>query len=561
MLIKFFKSFLILLFYQNPLYSKSKNLNDFNSHHLSNYFSGLVAYENNDNFKALKFFESSKYLIKKHNSYLKKYIYSLVLEGKVKHATNEIKKNLTKNNSNFFEAHLILALDSLKKKNFKKSREHIKKSYTFINNDKISLLIAETLNDYLYVFEENKTLNKKKKFGNFSLINEVFQKCYLQDKNTENYFESLINNENDTDYSRYTFFHINYLIENGRYDKARIITDDLNYLSSSLLISQAKYWIENKKFEEFQNVFSCKNPQDIVSELFFLIANLYSSQDNYEQSNFYLNISYDLNHKFYLNLSLLAENHYINEDYSNTKKVLSFFDKKDNFYYWFKLKKEAQIISKQENANASLNFINSKFKNIKDPSTKIIFDIANFNKNAKKFKEAIYYYDQIIQKIDVSSPFYSEILYRRGGSYERMGDYKNSDNDLLKSLEINPDDAYVLNYLAYSWLERKYKIDTALQMLEKAYEAKSNDPYIIDSIGWAYYLIDDFVKAEKFLKRAVELMPEDPIVNDHYGDILWKLDRKIQARYFWKNILDLEETEKQMIKNIEEKLIEGLKNS
>ena len=561
MLIKFFKLFLILLFYQNPLYSKSKNLNDFNSHHLSNYFSGLVAYENNDNFKALKFFESSKYLIKKHNSYLKKYIYSLVLEGKVKHATNEIKKNLTKNNSNFFEAHLILALDSLKKKNFKKSREHIKKSYAFINNDKISLLIAETLNDYLYVFEENKTLNKKKKFGNFSLINEVFQKCYLQDKNTENYFESLINNENDTDYSRYTFFHINYLIENGRYDKARIITDDLNYLSSSLLISQAKYWIENKKFEEFQNVFSCKNPQDIVSELFFLIANLYSSQDNYEQSNFYLNISYDLNHKFYLNLSLLAENHYINEDYSNTKKVLSFFDKKDNFYYWFKLKKEAQIISKQENANASLNFINSKFKNIKDPSTKIIFDIANFNKNAKKFKEAIYYYDQIIQKIDVSSPFYSEILYRRGGSYERMGDYKNSDNDLLKSLEINPDDAYVLNYLAYSWLERKYKIDTALQMLEKAYEAKSNDPYIIDSIGWAYYLIDDFVKAEKFLKRAVELMPEDPIVNDHYGDILWKLDRKIQARYFWKNILDLEETEKQMIKNIEEKLIEGLKNS
>ena len=561
MLIKFFKLFLILLFYQNPLYSKSKNLNDFNSHHLSNYFSGLVAYENNDNFKALKFFESSKYLIKKHNSYLKKYIYSLVLEGKVKHATNEIKKNLTKNNSNFFEAHLILALDSLKKKNFKKSREHIKKSYTFINNDKISLLIAETLNDYLYVFEENKTLNKKKKFGNFSLINEVFQKCYLQDKNTENYFESLINNENDTDYSRYTFFHINYLIENDRYDKARIITDDLNYLSSSLLISQAKYWIENKKFEEFQKVFSCKNPQDIVSELFFLIANLYSSQDNYEQSNFYLNISYDLNHKFYLNLSLLAENHYINEDYSNTKKVLSFFDKKDNFYYWFKLKKEAQIISKQENANASLNFINSKFKNIKDPSTKIIFDIANFNKNAKKFKEAIYYYDQIIQKIDVSSPFYSEILYRRGGSYERMGDYKNSDNDLLKSLEINPDDAYVLNYLAYSWLERKYKIDTALQMLEKAYEAKSNDPYIIDSIGWAYYLIDDFVKAEKFLKRAVELMPEDPIVNDHYGDILWKLDRKIQARYFWKNILDLEETEKQMIKNIEEKLIEGLKNS
>ena len=137
----------------------------------------------------------------------------------------------------------------------------------------------------------------------------------------------------------------------------------------------------------------------------------------------------------------------------------------------------------------------------------------------------------------------------------------NSDKDLLESLEVNPDEAYVLNYLAYSWLEREYKIDLSLQMLEKAYTAQSNDPYIIDSIGWAYYLVDDHVKAENFLKRAVELMPEDPIVNDHYGDILWKLDRKIQARYFWENVLNLEETEDKMKKIIKGKLIEGLSNS
>ena len=98
-------------------------------------------------------------------------------------------------------------------------------------------------------------------------------------------------------------------------------------------------------------------------------------------------------------------------------------------------------------------------------------------------------------------------------------------------------------------------------MLEKAYAKRSNDPYIIDSIGWAYYLINDYIKAESFLKRAVELMPEDPTVNDHYGDILWKLDRKIQARYFWKNVLNLEETEDVMKKKIKDKLIEGLINS
>ena len=126
MFIKLFKLVLIFLLYQSPLYSKNKTLNDFNSHHLSNYFSGIVAYDNNDNSQALKFFKSSKYLIEKHDPYLKNYIYSLVLEGKVLQATNELKLNSNEDNSNFFEAHLILALDSLKKKIIKKVKTILK---------------------------------------------------------------------------------------------------------------------------------------------------------------------------------------------------------------------------------------------------------------------------------------------------------------------------------------------------------------------------------------------------------------------------------------------------
>ena len=98
-------------------------------------------------------------------------------------------------------------------------------------------------------------------------------------------------------------------------------------------------------------------------------------------------------------------------------------------------------------------------------------------------------------------------------------------------------------------------------MLENAYSEEKNDPYIIDSIGWGYFLINDYLKAEKFLRRAIELMPEDPIVNDHYGDILWKLDRKIEARYFWNNVLKMDDAEKEMINNINIKIVEGLKKS
>ena len=187
--------------------------------------------------------------------------------------------------------------------------------------------------------------------------------------------------------------------------------------------------------------------------------------------------------------------------------------------------------------------------------------MANFYKNFKKYDQAIIYYTQLIEIFDDNSEIKKDLLYRRGGTYERMKEYSKSDKDLQDSLKLDPDDAYVLNYLAYSWLERNFKIEEAIKMLETAYELESDDPYIIDSIGWAYYLTNDYKKAEKFLKRAVELMPDDSIVNDHYGDILWKLNRKIQARYFWRNVLKMEDVDEEMLNRINKKIIEGLKNS
>ena len=163
--------------------------------------------------------------------------------------------------------------------------------------------------------------------------------------------------------------------------------------------------------------------------------------------------------------------------------------------------------------------------------------------------------------MDKNSLAHSKILYRRGSCFERIKNYNKADIDLLNSIEINPDDAYTLNYLAYSWLERNYKIDEAIKMLQKAYKKKENDPYITDSVGWGYYLIGDYINAEKYLKKAVKLMPDDPIVNDHYGDVLWQLNRKLQAKYFWKNVLDLEETEEEMKKNIRLKLLNGLEKT
>ena len=551
---------IILLFYQNTLFTKSNSFEKIDSKNLSKYFSGIVAFGNKKNSEALDFFNSSKILINAHDPFLKRYVSSLVLENKVLQAIQIIKQNYENENIDFFDSYLLLIIDSLKKNELDIAYEYISIANNFAEEDRFNLAILESLKQYVYLFKEKKFLDDKKNFGRLSYISETFQKCYLDDPNTGRFFSKLINDP-ESDFTRYIYFYISYLVENDNLNEAKVITDEIEFLNSTLLLSQGKSWIDNGNLQKFKEVFSCKNHNDLIAEFLFLISNLYSAQDNYEMSNFYLNLSNFLNPRFVFNLSLVAENHYFNKDYEKAKKVLKKFKKDDDFYYWFRLKKEAQIISAQRNNQESLNFIKFNFDKIENPNEKILFDVANFYKKAKNYEEAISYYSKIIENLDDNSDIKSDILYRRGGTYERIKNYEKADKDLIDALQITPDDAYILNYLAYSWLERDYKINEAIKMLETAYELESDDPYIIDSIGWAYYLTDDYPRAEKFLKRAVELMPDDPIVNDHYGDILWKLNRKIQARYFWTNVLKMKDTEKELIEKINIKMIEGLKSS
>ena len=87
-------------------------------------------------------------------------------------------------------------------------------------------------------------------------------------------------------------------------------------------------------------------------------------------------------------------------------------------------------------------------------------------------------------------------------------------------MHASPNQAYVINYLAYSWIEQGVKIEQSLKMLEKANKLKSNDPFIIDSLGWALFKLERYKESKDYLQLAVRLMPADPVVNDHYGDVL-----------------------------------------
>lgn len=555
---KFLFLITFIILHQDIAKAKKPDPNNFNQKYLSNYFSAIISAKNQNDLKAISYFNNSKNLIKFHKNFLENYVFSLVSSGKIKRSIVELKKFNSENLDVFFEGHLILFIDSINNKNFEKAGSHLRELSKFQNNDTYQIIITETLRSYLDLFTNKKIIRTNKDFGKLSLITNAFQLCYLNSKNSNNSFLDLINSE-DGDYSRYLFFYLQNIIKNKEYSNAKNISSTINLINSNLLVSQSKIWIDTEQFSKFNNIFTCKNEKHLISEFLYLIANLLSSQEEFKQSNFYLNLSSFLNPGFYFNNSLLAENYFLSENFEKSENILNLFRGKDIIYDWFRIKKITQIISVKEDKEKSLQFMSKSLKMITDPNYKILYDVANIYKNFEKYSISISYYNEVLSKLDKNTETYADTLYRRGSSFERLKDYSKSDRDLLESLSIIENDPYVLNYLAYSWLERNYNLDISIDMLIKAHKQKKDNPYITDSLGWAYYLKGEFETAEKYMVNALQLKPNDPVIMDHYGDILWKLKRKLEARYLWSNAINSEENHELDLKYLKQKILLGLK--
>ena len=241
----------------------------------------------------------------------------------------------------------------------------------------------------------------------------------------------------------------------------------------------------------------------------------------------------------------------------NIYSSLKFFG---SSYSWHSSKNIATILDNTLGEEESILYLRKNFDLIKNPKLEHFYDMANFYKDRNYFEDSVKYYSLALGEIDHNHHLFSKILDRRGSSYERMGKWEKAEKDLKESLKIKPDEPYVLNYLAYSWIEKRINLDEAAEMLHRAVQLKSDDGYIIDSLGWSYYVSKNYVDAEKFLQEAVKLKPLDPVINDHYADTLWMLNRKIQARYFWNYVLDLNDVEDKLRKKIKNKIILGIKN-
>lgn len=188
--------------------------------------------------------------------------------------------------------------------------------------------------------------------------------------------------------------------------------------------------------------------------------------------------------------------------------------------------------------------------------TEALTALGNIQRARKKFDDCSETYTKAIDSSDASKPSWV-LFYFRGICEERSKRWPKAEADLKKALELQPEQAHVLNYLGYSWVDKGMNLPEGMAMIRRAVEQRPDDGYIVDSLGWAYYRIGDYDNAVKTLERAIDLKPEDPTINDHLGDAYWRVGRTLEAKYQWTHARDLK-PEAEELPKIEEKIANGL---
>ncbi len=183
--------------------------------------------------------------------------------------------------------------------------------------------------------------------------------------------------------------------------------------------------------------------------------------------------------------------------------------------------------------------------------------IGSIYSQDKDYRKAADTYDKAVASLEAPTRNDWTIFYQRGISYERLKEWEKAEPNFLKALELYPNQPQVLNYLGYSWIDMNIKLEQGLDLIKKAVEARPQDGYIVDFLGWAYYRLGRYDEAVTQLEQAVKLRAEDATINDHLGDAYWRAGRKLEATFQWAHARDSKPEPEDLIK-IEAKLKNGL---
>jgi tetratricopeptide (TPR) repeat protein len=129
-----------------------------------------------------------------------------------------------------------------------------------------------------------------------------------------------------------------------------------------------------------------------------------------------------------------------------------------------------------------------------------------------------------------------DLLYDVAMVAEKLDRIDEVEARLKRLIELKPDNAQALNALGYTLVDRTRRVAEGLNLIEKALQIAPDDPFILDSMGWAKYRMGNLDDSEKFLRRAFGDQA-DPEIAAHLGEVLWAKGERDRATEIWQSQL------------------------
>lgn len=133
-------------------------------------------------------------------------------------------------------------------------------------------------------------------------------------------------------------------------------------------------------------------------------------------------------------------------------------------------------------------------------------------------------------------PDSADLLYDRAMVAEKLDKLDVLEADLRRVIVLRPDDAQAFNALGYTLADRTDRLAEATVMLDKALALAPEDPFILDSVGWAQFRSGNLARAQEYLERAYKARP-DPEIAAHLGEVLWARGLREEAGKLWQTSL------------------------
>jgi tetratricopeptide (TPR) repeat protein len=137
--------------------------------------------------------------------------------------------------------------------------------------------------------------------------------------------------------------------------------------------------------------------------------------------------------------------------------------------------------------------------------------------------------------------------------YEKQKDFDRAESLLKEMLKAKPDNAVALNYIGYLLADRGVRLEEAVRYVKEALAIDPRNGAYLDSLGWAFFKLNDLGNAEKYLLEADKISRNDSTIDEHLGDLYFKTGDLQKAQDFYKKSVSLG-TEQDEIEKVRRKL-------